>query len=153
VGALWRNATQERCDFYGAGGTDTHEVTVSYAIRVPTGIRDPRSGAQLREALAFETPALAVVARPAGRLPRRFSLASAKPRAAMTTAARAGTAAPSTLVLRIYQPSSARRRVRIRTHARSLVPRRLHLGLRRVTALEEPLARTGAARLHLRGDA
>src|SRR4029077_2252996 len=55
VGALWRNAQQERCDFYGAMGTDEHTVSVSYAVRIPTGIRSPRSGAQLREALAFET--------------------------------------------------------------------------------------------------
>ncbi len=153
VGALWRNATQERCEFYGAGGTDTHEVTVSYAIRVPTGIHDPRSGAQLREALAFETPAVAIAARPAGRLPRRFSLASARPREAMITAAKIGTADPSTLVLRVYQPSNARRPLRIRTGARRLFPHRLHLAVRPMTALEEPLGRTRAARLQVRGDA
>src|SRR5262249_21410923 len=153
VGALWRNATQERCDFLGAGGTDTHEVTVSYAIRVPSGIRDPRSGAQLREALAFETPALAVVGRPAGRLPRRFSLASVGPRAAMITAAKIATEDPTTLVLRIYQPSNARRPLRVHTAARGLFPRRLGLSLRPMTALEEPLGRTQAARLRVRGDA
>jgi len=139
VGALWRNATVERCDFLGAGGTDPHEVTLSYAIRVPTGIRDPRSGAQLREALAFETPVVAVVARPAGGLPRRFSLGSAVPRQAIITAAKIGTADPGTLVLRVYQPTNARRAVRIRTGARRLFPRRLRLALRPMTALEEPL--------------
>jgi len=153
VGALWRNATQERCDFYGANGTDTHEVTVSYAIRVPTGIRDPRSGAQLREALAFETPALAIMANPGGRLPRRFSLASVRSREAMITTAKASTANPATLVLRVYQPSNARRTLRIRTGARRLFPRRLPLTLRPMTALEEPLGRTQAARLRMRGDA
>jgi len=44
VGALWRNAPQERCDFYGAQGSDAHEVAVSYALRVPTGIRGARTG-------------------------------------------------------------------------------------------------------------
>jgi len=153
VGALWRNATQERCDFYGAGGTDPHEVTVSYAIRVPTGIRDPRSGAQLREALGFETPAVAVVGRPAGGLPRRFSLASARPRAAIVTAAKTGTTDPATLVLRVYQPSNTRMPLRIRTGARRIFPRRLRLALRPMTALEEPLDHRQGARLHLRGDA
>src|SRR5262249_42600018 len=43
VGALWRNAMRERCDFYGAEGTDAHEVAVGYALRVPTGIRSARS--------------------------------------------------------------------------------------------------------------
>ena len=60
VGALWRNANQEQCDFEGADGTDTHEVAVSYAVRVPTGVTAPRTGKQLREALAFATPLLAV---------------------------------------------------------------------------------------------
>src|SRR5437016_12260506 len=77
IGARWRNAPQERCDFYGAQGTDAHDATVSYAVRIPTGIRGPHSGRQLREARAFETPMLAVIGRPAGRLPRIFSLASA----------------------------------------------------------------------------
>jgi alpha-mannosidase len=153
VGALWRNATQERCDFLGASGTDAHEVTLSYAIRLPTGIRDPRSGAQLREALAFETPAVAVMAKPGGRLPRRFSLASVTPREAMVTAAKAGTANPATLVLRVYQSSNARRTLRVRTGARRLFPRRLRLALRPMTALEEPLGRAQAAGLRVRGDA
>jgi len=150
VGGLWRNATSERCDFLGAGGTDPHEVTLSYAVRVPSGMRSPRSGAQLREALAFETPAVAVVARPAGRLPRRFSLASAVPRQAIITAAKMGTADRTTLVLRVYQPGNARRPVRIRTGARRLFPRRLRLVLRPLTALEEPLDH---ARLRVSGDA
>src|SRR5262249_52211848 len=47
VGALWRNAQQERCDFYGAASSDAHTVTVSYAVRIPTAIRSPRSGTQL----------------------------------------------------------------------------------------------------------
>ena len=101
VGALWRNAQQERCEFYGAAGSDAHTVTVSYAVRIPTGIRSPRSGTQLREALAFETPAFAATGRPAGHLPRSFSLASVAPPQAIITAAKEGTEDPDALVLRV----------------------------------------------------
>src|SRR6185295_4833016 len=103
VGALWRNAPRERCDFYGAEGSDAHEVAVAYALRVPTGIRGVRSGKQLREALGFHEPLLAIAGRPSGRLPRSASLASATPSSAIITAAKAGTANPSALILRVYQ--------------------------------------------------
>src|SRR6185369_8302495 len=56
IGALWRNANREQCDFLGAEGSDGHEVAVSYAIRVPAGVTGPRTGKMLREALGFETP-------------------------------------------------------------------------------------------------
>src|SRR5262249_46655592 len=91
--------------------------------------------------------------RPAGDLPRRFSLASARPRGAMITAAKIGTADSATLVLRVYQPSNTRRSLRVRTGTRRLWPRRLRLPLPPMTALEEPLGHTRAARLHVRGDA
>src|SRR5262249_50407270 len=104
IGALWRNANQEQCDFEGADGTDPHEVAVSAAIRVPAGVTAPRTGQQLREALAFATPLLAVAGQPAGDLPRRLSLASVAPRSAILTAAKAGTADDAALILRIYQP-------------------------------------------------
>ena len=131
VGALWRNAQQERCDFYGAAGTDEHTVTVSYAVRIPAGIRSPRSGMQLREALAFETPPLATIARPASSLPRTFSLASVTPPEAIITAAKEGTENPDTLVSRFYQPTNAPLRVDVRTRARLHFPRQRPLGCRR----------------------
>src|SRR5262249_59990159 len=106
VGALWRNANREQCDFEGAEGTDTHEVAVSYAIRVPSGVTGPRTGAQLREALAFATPLLAVAGQPAGDLPRRLSLAAA-PRPALLTAAQAGTAGGHSLGPPPHQPTHA----------------------------------------------
>src|SRR5262249_32558966 len=129
VGALWRNAQQERCDFYGAMGTDEHTVSVSYAVRIPTGIRSPRSGAQLREALAFETPALATIGPPAGSLPRAFSLASVSPPEAIITAAKDGTEDPDPLVLRVYQPTNAPLRVRVRTGAGLHFPPQRPLGV------------------------
>lgn len=151
IGALWRNAQQERCDFYGAAGTDAHTVTVSYAVRIPTGIRSPRSATQLREALAFETPALATIGRPAGSLPRAFSLASVSPPEAIITAAKDGTEDPDTLVLRVYQPTNAPLRVHVRTRARLHFPRQGALGLHAMTALETPLSKEDSRGLRLHG--
>jgi len=79
---------------------------------------------------------------------RQTGLASAVPREAIITAAKMGTADRATLVLRVYQPTNARRAVRIRTGARRLFPRRIRLAPRPMTALEGPL---GHARLHVRG--
>ncbi len=152
VGALWRNAQQERCDFYGAAGTDAHTVAVSYAVRIPTGIRNPRSGTQLREALAFETPAFATIGRPGGSLPRAFSLASVAPPEAIITAAKAGTEDPDTLVLRVYQPTNAPLRVRVRTGARLHFPPQRPLGVHGMTALETPLSREDSRGLRLHGE-
>jgi len=147
IGALWRNANREQCDYEGAEGTDTREVAVSYAIRVPTGVAKPQTGDQLREALAYETPLLAVAGQPAGDLPRLFSLASASPESAILTAAKAGTEDPSALVLRIYQPTNAPLRVTIRTAARRRFPLQPQLTVERMTALEVPLHGKPVARL------
>ena len=153
VGALWRNAPQERCDFYGAQGSDAHEVAIAYALRVPTGLRSVRSGEQLREALGFHEPLLAVTGRPSGHLPRSASLASATPSSAIITAAKAGTADPSALVLRLYQPTNRPLHVVVRTHAVDRFPPRHRLGLEGMTALEAPLSRRRAARVQLNGRA
>jgi alpha-mannosidase len=153
VGALWRNAQQERCDFYGATGSDEHTVTVSYAVRIPAGIRSARSGTQLREALAFETPALATIGRPAGSLPRTFSLASVTPAAAIITAAKEGTEDPDRLVLRVYQPTNGPLHVHVRTRARLHFPPRRPVGVHGMTALETPLSREDSRALRLHGQA
>jgi alpha-mannosidase len=149
IGALWRNARREQCDFYGAEGTDPSEHVVSYALRTPGGVTAPQTGDQLREALAFSTPLLAVAARPRGALPRCFSLASASPRRAIVTVAKAGTTDPSELVLRIYQPTNAPLRVTVRSRFQPGHP----LELRGMTALEVPLPPEQAGELELVGDA
>jgi hypothetical protein len=151
VGALWRDAQEERCDFYGASGSDAHTVAVSYAVRIPTGIRSPRSGTQLREALAFETPPLATVGKPGGHLPRSFSLASVTPPRAIITAAKEGTEDPDALVLRVYQPTNAPLHVRVRTRSRIHFPPHRPLGLHAMTALETPLSEEDRRGLHLHG--
>jgi hypothetical protein len=131
-------------------GTDEHTVTVSYALRIPRGIRSPRSGAQLREALAFETPALATVGRPAGSLPRALSLASVTPPEAIITAAKEGTEDPDALVLRVYQPTNAPLRVHVRTRARRHFPQQ-PIGVQGMTALETPLSQEDSRGLRLTG--
>jgi alpha-mannosidase len=153
IGALWRNANREQCDFYGAEGSDPHDVAVSYAVRVPTGVRSPRTGEQLREALAFTTPLFAVAGRPAGDLPRVFSLASAAPRRAIITAAKAGTEDPDALVLRVYQPTNLPLRVVIRTRARRLFPEQRELAVSGMTALETALSPDRAGALRIEGRA
>src|SRR5262249_36824136 len=151
VAALWRNANKEKCDFEGAEGTDTHEVPLSYALRVPTGVHDPRSGDQLREALSFETPLTTAFGHPAGDMPRTFSLARVTPARAIVTAAKAGTTDPDALVLRIYQPTNRPLRVVVRSDARRLFPRGARLVIDGVTALEAPLRPGRGAELRVSG--
>jgi alpha-mannosidase len=152
VGALWRNANVEQCDFEGAEGTDPHEVALSYALRVPTGMREPEAGAQLREAMAFTTPLMAVVGTPAGDLPRVFSLARTSRREAIITAAKAGTTDPDELVLRVYQPTNRPLGIAIPHGAGRRFPPRTRLVVEGLTALESPLPPDQAAALSLFND-
>jgi hypothetical protein len=115
-------------------------VALSYAIRIPSGASHPRTGKMLREALAYETPLIAAAGRPSGRLPRTLSLASATPRSAILTAAKAGTTDDEALVLRIYQPTNARLRVGVRTAAGRRFPSGRPLVVEETTALEDPRA-------------
>jgi alpha-mannosidase len=154
LGALWRNAPKERCDYYGAQGTDPETHTVAYALRVPSGVASPRSGRQLREALAYATPLAATLAPGGpGTLPARFSLAAAAPPRAILTAAKAATADPTALVLRIYQPTNRPLGVTVRTGARRRFPRRVRLDVAGTTALETPLAPARARALAITGNA
>jgi alpha-mannosidase len=153
VGALWRNAVQERCDTYGASGTDAEAHTAEYALRVASGIAAPEQGEQLREALAFEIPLQAIVATPAGTLPRSFSLASASPDAALITVAKAGSSDAKTLLLRVAQPTNAPLRVAVRTAVAQRFPPRWHFGVQGRTALETALSPASAARMAVSGSA
>jgi alpha-mannosidase len=151
IGALWRNARVEQCDFLGAMGTDPDVHGVDYALRVPSGLAAPESGQALREALSFATPLLARVAGSSGPLPPTQSLASAAPTTAILTAAKSATASPEALVLRIYQPSNAPLPVEVSSAARSRVPSGIALTVRPVTALEAPPAPAQAQALALHG--
>ena len=107
----------------------------------------------MREALAFEIPLQAVVATPAGTLPRSFSLASASPDTAFITAAKAGSADATTLLLRIEQPTNVPLRVAVRTAVAQRFPPGWRLGVQGRTALETALPPAAAARLAVTGSA
>jgi alpha-mannosidase len=152
IGALWRNARQEQCDIYGASGTDADAHTLDYALRVPSGIEPPETGAQLREALAFHTPLQARIAATTGPLPPQLSLASVGPDPAILTAAKSSTASPRDLILRIYQPTNATLPVEVTTAAPSRFPVGDSLTVQARTALETHLDAATERALGVRGD-
>lgn len=107
-GVILRN-TPYGCNNYGANGSDNGTHTQEYALRIPTGLREPASGFPLKEARYFNTPmeAREVTARSGGRLPSAFSLASTSG-SAMITAAKWNYDNPNALILRVYQPGNTR---------------------------------------------
>lgn len=118
LGNVLRNSYGE--DHYGARASDPGVHLQHYALRVPGGLGGPATGQPLREALQFTTPMLARPIAPpplsSATMPETFSLASVtSPSSAIITAAKAADAAPSDLILRLYQPTNAGQRVSITT--------------------------------------
>jgi hypothetical protein len=109
AGVILRNTPGNGCEGKGATGSDPDLHTRSYALRVPSGIQSPTTGAQLREAMSYNTPlrVYSVGSTSIGKYPAEYSLASVSA-PAIITAAKAGTVNPSNLVLRIYQPTNRR---------------------------------------------
>jgi len=144
IGCLIRNSPQGIGD-YGQQGQDTGTHTHHYAIRVPTGIQDPTTGAQLQESRAFTTPLRAAYVEvplpdfTAAQFPPSFSLASVAPSNAIITAAKPGTVEESSLVLRIYQPTNQPLDVTV-----TLAGQITSVTAELVTALEEPIAASPA---------
>ncbi|MEO5930025.1 MAG: hypothetical protein ABIR47_08835, partial [Candidatus Kapaibacterium sp.] len=105
IGALLRNTPGAGPEAGSATGSDSGEHTLAYAIRVPSGIHSPETGAQLREARGYAVPleGRIVGPAPAGNLPEEFSLASVSS-PAIITVAKAGRVRD--LILRIYQPTN-----------------------------------------------
>ena len=153
VGVLWRNAQFEQCDIYGPRGTDDDLHTVRWALRVPSGIGTPESGAPLRESLAFSNPLLAHVARGHGELPESLSLGSVTSGPALLTAAKRADRGAASLVLRLYQASNASLPVEIETSATGLVPTSTMLAPHLATALEARAPENEARVADVRGDA
>jgi alpha-mannosidase len=113
IGCLLRNTPSSALGNYGANGQDTGTHTHHYAFRVPSGIKDPKTGAQFQESRAFTTPLRAAYVNVplAGdvlvpQFPATFSLASVAPSSAIITAAKRGNYDPSSLIFRIYQPTT-----------------------------------------------
>lgn len=97
---------------HGAAGSDPAPHTQHYALRVPTGLAAPQSGQPLREAQGFHTPLLAALL-PAGNFyPGMLDAGSSSLAAppddspAILTVAKPGSYDPTSLVLRVYQPTN-----------------------------------------------
>lgn len=107
IGAVLRDTPGNGCDGRGAAGSDDVQHTITYALRVPSGLTG--AGAALQESRAYTTPLWAAVARPgSGTSPLKLSLANISAPAdadTMLTAAKRGTFDPSSIILRVYQPN------------------------------------------------
>lgn len=110
IGCLLRNTPGDGSQ--GAVGSDPAPHTQHYALRVPTGLGAPETGQPLQEALGFHTPLLAA------RMPdgEQYDGMLTEPQAALAalpagspavlTAAKPGSYDPTSLVLRLYQPTN-----------------------------------------------
>jgi alpha-mannosidase len=113
-GCLWRNGNGHYFGWTSPTpgpwklGTDPEVHVLEYALRVPSGLGAPETGAPLREALAFASPLTPQpVALWTGSLPDSGSLVSSSPQTAMVTVAKPGSVAPGDVVFRVYQPTNA----------------------------------------------
>ena len=110
IGCLLRNTPAD--DGHGASGSDPAPHTQHYALRVPTGLGAPSTGQPLQEALGFHTP-LVAAALPQGTQYKGMlteaqaslaDLPAGSP--AVLTVAKPGSYDPTSLVLRLYQPTN-----------------------------------------------
>jgi alpha-mannosidase len=110
IGCLLRNTPAD--DGHGASGSDPAPHTQHYALRVPTGLDAPSTGQPLQEALGFHTP-LVAAALPQGTQYKGMLTATQASLAALPagspavlTVAKPGSYDPTSLVLRLYQPTN-----------------------------------------------
>jgi alpha-mannosidase len=110
IGCLLRNAPAD--DGHGGSGSDPAPHTQHYALRVPTGLGAPSTGQPLQEALGFHTPLLAAALPEGiqykGMLTEAQASLAALPAGspAVLTVAKPGSYEPTSLVLRLYQPTN-----------------------------------------------
>lgn len=108
LGCILRNTPNSAGN--GASGWDTDSHSLSYAVRIPSGLNDPSQAlsrtAPLVEALLLNNPPVASGAIPQGAatLPAQLSVATTVDVNALVTAAKLGTMDDSQLILRVYQP-------------------------------------------------
>ncbi|MBV8686252.1 MAG: hypothetical protein JOZ90_09465 [Alphaproteobacteria bacterium] len=107
IGCLLRNTPGE--DGLGASGSDEDAHVQAYALRVPWGLPGPETGAPQREALSFSTPleAAAVPGAQGGQASSGALLSLPAETPAIVTVAKPGTYDPSSLILRLRQPTNA----------------------------------------------
>jgi alpha-mannosidase len=110
LGCLFRNTPNGG---NGANGSDTDNHTVSYALRVPSGLQSPiqaawGAGAPLGEAMAVNNPIQAVEVPdvPSDELPATLSIASTIDPRALVTAVKQGTVNGAQMIVRLYQPTN-----------------------------------------------
>ena len=110
IGCLLRNTPGDY--WHGASGSDPAPHTQHYALRVPTGLGPPATGQPLQEALGFHTPLLAARMpdgdQYGGMLTAGEASLAALPAGspAVLTVAKPGSYVPTSLVLRLYQPTN-----------------------------------------------
>lgn len=115
IGCVLRNTPQDWVGSHGANGGDTGIHTHHYALRpAPVAAQGYPGIEQWCESLALQAPPHAAyvnvplsgsITQPL--FPKTFSLAAVTSQDAIITAAKAGTARPSALILRVYQPTNA----------------------------------------------
>ena len=110
IGCLSRNTPGDY--WHGASGSDPAPHTQRYALRVPTGLGAPETGQPLREALGFHTPLIAAALPQGNQYGGMLTAAEASLAAlpagspAVLTVAKPGSYDPTSLVLRLYQPTN-----------------------------------------------
>ena len=110
LGCILRNTPNSAGN--GAQGSDTWAHSISYAVRVPSGLAAPSSGASrstpLVEALLLNNPPIvsAITQSSSAFLPAALSLAGTGDDNALVTVAKLGTMDDAQLILRVYQPSN-----------------------------------------------
>lgn len=110
IGCLLRNTPGDY--WHGASGSDPAPHTQHYALRVPTGLGPPATGQPLQEALGFHTPLLAARMPEGKQYGGMLSAGEASLAAlpagspAVLTVAKPGSYVPTSLVLRLYQPTN-----------------------------------------------
>ena len=110
IGCLLRNTPGST---YGASGTDTAPHAQAYALRVPSGLGPPASGAPLREARCFNTPLQAVEIPKGGSGTASSGTVASVSDPAILTVAKPGSFDPGSGALRIYQPTNAPAKVAV----------------------------------------
>jgi alpha-mannosidase len=155
-GCLWRNGDGHYYASWVADtppggwqlGTDPEVHVLEYALRIPSSLGAPATGAPLRESLAFSSPLLARPLAPwTGELSDSASLASTSSPEAIVTVAKPGSVSPGDVVFRVYQPSNASLEVSLTLDDRVLAGGQATA--RGQTALERDLDPAAAGRLNV----
>eukprot|EP01125_Pyxidicula_operculata_P002008 TRINITY_DN11987_c0_g1_i1.p1 TRINITY_DN11987_c0_g1~~TRINITY_DN11987_c0_g1_i1.p1 ORF type:complete len:943 (-),score=231.60 TRINITY_DN11987_c0_g1_i1:86-2863(-) len=115
-GVILRNSPSD-CAGKGASGHDNLVHTVTYALRVPSGLGLPRTGHPLKESRALYQPVIATYVPNAffGTLPSKYSLATVlTPPSGIITVAKPGEYDNQSTVFRVYVSDNVEKNVKVR---------------------------------------